>query len=198
MLEIRFHGRGGQGTVLASIALAKAFFQAGYWVQTFPVFGSERRGAPVEAYLRLDESKIYVRSNVYEPDNVVVQDLRLLQLVDVTKGLKKGGWILLNASELPADTERFKGFKLACVDASRIAGEHGLGAKTQPITNTAMMGAFARVFGTPPLEAVTSAIRAEMPAKIEANMAAAGAAYGAVEFFGLIGSEKSAAAEVAV
>ncbi len=81
MQEIRFHGRGGQGTVLASIALAKAFFQAGKWVQTFPVFGSERRGAPVEAYLRLDDSKIYVRSNVYEPDHVVVQDLRLLQLV---------------------------------------------------------------------------------------------------------------------
>lgn len=186
MLEIRFHGRGGQGTVLASIALAKAFFQAGYWVQTFPVFGSERRGAPVEAYLRLDESKIYVRSNVYEPDHVVVQDLRLLQLVDVTKGLKKGGWILLNAPSLPADSLRFAGYKLACVDASRIAGEHGLGAATQPITNTAMMGAFARVFGMPPLEAVTAAIKGEMPAKITENMAAARDAYDAVELYGLI------------
>ncbi|MFA6366696.1 MAG: 2-oxoacid:acceptor oxidoreductase family protein, partial [Candidatus Hydrogenedentales bacterium] len=141
MQEIRFHGRGGQGTVLASIALAKAFFQAGFWVQTFPVFGSERRGAPVEAYLRLDSSKIYVRSNVYEPDHVVVQDLRLLQLVDVTKGLKKGGWILLNSPGLPDGLERFEGFRLACVDASRIALEQGLGGKTQPITNTAMMGA---------------------------------------------------------
>lgn len=190
MLEIRFHGRGGQGTVLASIALAKAFFRAGYWVQTFPVFGSERRGAPVEAYLRLDNSKIYVRSNVYEPDHVVVQDLRLLQLVDVTRGLKKGGWILLNAPALPENVHRFAGFKLACVDASRIAAGLGLGAATQPITNTAMMGAFARVFGMPPLEAVTAAIGTEMPAKLEANMAAARAAYDEVESHGLIGAAR--------
>lgn len=186
MQEIRFHGRGGQGTVLASIALAKAFFQAGYWVQTFPVFGSERRGAPVEAYLRLDTSKIFVRSNVYEPDHVLVQDARLLRIIDVTKGLKKGGWILLNLPSLPEAPERFAGFRLAWVDASRIAVEHGLGAKTQPITNTAMMGAFARVLGTPPLDAVTYAIEHEMPAKIAENVAAARAAYGEVVLLGLV------------
>jgi len=67
MQEIRFHGRGGQGTVVASILLAKAFFSAGYYVQTFPVFGVERRGAPVEAYLRLDTEKILLRCNVYTP-----------------------------------------------------------------------------------------------------------------------------------
>lgn len=201
MQEIRFHGRGGQGTVLASIALAKAFFQAGFWVQTFPVFGSERRGAPVEAYLRLDSSKIYVRSNVYEPDHVVVQDLRLLQLVDVTKGLKKGGWILLNSPGLPDGLERFEGFRLACVDASRIALEHGLGAKTQPITNTSMMGAFAKLFGTPPLEAVATAIEHEMPVKIAENKAAARAAYDEVRKFGLIDAaflKSAASAEAAV
>lgn len=71
MQEIRFHGRGGQGTVVASILLAKAFFNAGYWVQSFPVFGVERRGAPVEAYLRLDKEKILIRSNVYTPDHVL-------------------------------------------------------------------------------------------------------------------------------
>ena len=190
MLEIRFHGRGGQGTVLASIALAKAFFQADYWVQTFPVFGSERRGAPVEAYLRLDKSKIYVRSNVYEPDHVVVQDLRLLQLVDVTRGLKKGGWILLNSPGLPDEIGRVAPFSLACVDASRIARELGLGAATQPITNTAMLGAFARVFGMPPLEAVTAAITKEMPVKLEANMAAARAAYDAVTIYGPVAALK--------
>lgn len=187
MQEIRFHGRGGQGTVLASIALAKAFFQAGFWVQTFPVFGSERRGAPVEAYLRLDTSKIYVRSNLYEPDNVIVQDSRLLQIVDVTKGLKPGGWILLNSPGLPENIERFRGFKLACVDASRIALEHGLGGKTQPITNTAMMGAFAKLFGMPPLEAVIAAIEREMPAKIDENVSAARAAYDEMKPFGLVG-----------
>ena len=80
MLEIRFHGRGGQGTVVATILLAKAFFQAGYYVQSFPVFGVERRGAPVEAYLRLDEKEIWVRSNVYAPDHVVVLDRTLLEV----------------------------------------------------------------------------------------------------------------------
>ena len=78
MEEIRFHGRGGQGTVVASIILAKAFFKAGYYVQTFPVFGVERRGAPVEAYLRLDRRKIRIRSNIYTPDHVLVQDVKLL------------------------------------------------------------------------------------------------------------------------
>ncbi len=187
MQEIRFHGRGGQGTVLASIALAKAFFRAGYWVQTFPVFGSERRGAPVEAYLRLDTVKIFVRSNVYEPDHVVVQDPRLLEIIDVTKGLKKGGWILLNSPSLPERPDRFTGFRLACVDASRIALEHGLGAKIQPITNTAMLGAFARVFGAPPFDAVAEAIEREMPTKLAENVAAARSAYDEVLMFGLMG-----------
>jgi len=191
MQEIRFHGRGGQGTVLASIALAKAFFTAGYWVQTFPVFGSERRGAPVEAYLRLDKSKIRIRSNVYEPDHVLVQDARLLKIVDVVKGLKKGGWILINSPAIPEGVERLAGFKLACVDASRIAREHGLGARSQPITNTSMMGAFARVMGMPPLEAVVEAIKAEMPTKPEENAAAAREAYDAVTIIGLV-SEKTA------
>ncbi len=190
MKEFRFHGRGGQGTVLASIALAKAFFQAGYWVQTFPVFGSERRGAPVEAYLRLETTKIYLRSNIYEPDHVIVQDARLINLVDVTKGLKSGGWILLNAPGLPADLAPFQGFKLACVDAAHIALEHGLGAKNQPITNTAMMGAFARLFSNPPLESVVEAIESEMPIKISENVAAARAAYEAVVLHGQVnGSE---------
>ncbi len=189
MQEIRFHGRGGQGTVLASIAFAKAFFRAGYWVQTFPVFGSERRGAPVEAYIRIDTAKIFVRSNVYTPDHVVVQDPRLLNIIDVTKGLKPGGWVLLNSPGMPADSGRFAGFRLACVDASRIALEHGLGGRTQPITNTAMMGAFARVLGTPPIEVVVGEILREMPAKKEENAEAARAAFGEVVMFGLVGAE---------
>lgn len=198
MQEIRFHGRGGQGTVLASIALAKAFFAAGYWVQTFPVFGSERRGAPVEAYLRLDDAKIYVRSNVYAPDHVVVQDARLLKVVDVTKGLKPGGWILLNAPGLPEELARFKGFRLACVDASRIALGHGLGGKTQPITNTSMMGAFARLFEAPPLDKVAAAIEREMPIKLAENVAAAREAYAELRQFGLVDDAMIAAAAASI
>jgi pyruvate ferredoxin oxidoreductase gamma subunit/2-oxoisovalerate ferredoxin oxidoreductase gamma subunit len=186
MQEIRFHGRGGQGTVLAAIALAKAFFAAGYQVQTFPVFGSERRGAPVEAYLRLDQGKILVRSNVYAPDHVVVLDHHLLGLVGVTQGLKPGGWVLLNAPDLPKDLAPFEGYRLAWVDAGAVALRHGLGTRTQPIVNTAMMGALARMLGTLPLTAVTAAIRTEMTRKTEPNVAAAEDAYAAVKLAGRV------------
>lgn len=184
MLEIRFHGRGGQGTVVATILLSKAFFQAGYQVQSFPFFGVERRGAPVEAYLRLDDKKILLRTNVTAPDHVVVQDQTLLQSIDVTRGLKPGGWLLLNSPEAPADPGRFRGLRLACVDATRIALEHQLGTRTHPIVNTAMMGAFARMLGTPPMEAVCNAIRDEVPSEPEANIAAARKAYEEVILIG--------------
>ncbi|MFP4308477.1 MAG: 2-oxoacid:acceptor oxidoreductase family protein [Desulfococcaceae bacterium] len=180
MREIRFHGRGGQGTVVASVVLAKAFFRAGYFVQTFPVFGVERRGAPVEAYLRLDDRKIRVRSNVYTPDHVVVQDPRLLDTVDVTQGLKPDGWILLNAAERPGDP-RFGDFRVAVVNAARIALENRLGSRTQPIINTAMLGAFARVLEAPSIADVEAAIVEEIPVKPEANCRAARMAYDAVD-----------------
>lgn len=181
MLEIRFHGRGGQGTVVATILLAKAFFQAGYYVQSFPVFGVERRGAPVEAYLRLDEKEIWVRSNVYTPDHVVVLDRTLLQNVDVLQGLKPGGWILINVPAPPPDLGRFSGFRLAFVDATRIALHHQLGTRTHPIANTAVLGAFARVLGMPPLEAIVRAIEEEVPRKTEENVQAAEEAYERVQ-----------------
>jgi len=184
MLEIRFHGRGGQGTVVATILLSQAFFQAGYQVQSFPFFGVERRGAPVEAYLRLDAKKILLRTNVTAPDHVVVQDQTLLQSIDVTRGLKPGGWILLNSPEAAADPVRFRGFRLACVDATRIALKHELGTRTHPIVNTAMMGAFASMLRMPPMEAVCNAIREEVPSEPEANIAAAREAYDEVILIG--------------
>ncbi len=183
MQEIRFHGRGGQGTVMAAVILAKAFFKAGYYVQTFPVFGVERRGAPVEAYLRLDRKKILVRSNVYTPDHVVVQDAKLLQTVDVTRGLKPGGWVLLNSREFPG-THDFADFQVAVVDANRIALELGLGTRTQPIINTAVIGAFARILNTPPLDAIGEAIDGEIPVKQKENIEAAERAYQAVRIRG--------------
>lgn len=184
MEEIRFHGRGGQGTVVASIVLAKAFFKAGYYVQTFPVFGVERRGAPVEAYLRLDHRKILVRSNIYTPDHVLVQDTKLLGTVDITRGLKPGGWILLNSAEpLKAlEASAFNGFRVATVDAGSIALAHRLGTRTHPIINTAMVGAFARIMEAPPMAAVEEAIRQEVPVKQEENVAAARQAYADVRF----------------
>ncbi len=185
MQEIRFHGRGGQGTVLASVVLAKAYFKAGYYVQTFPVFGVERRGAPVEAYLRLDDKKILIRSNVYHPDHVLVQDAKLLHTMDITKGLKPGGWILLNMPELSPEFSadpRFSGYRLAVVDASGIAMTRKLGSRTQPIINTAMCGAFARIMESPSLDVLEEIIMQEIPVKKKENSEAAKAAYEAVRF----------------
>ena len=186
MQEIRFHGRGGQGTVVASIILAKAFFSAGYNVQSFPVFGVERRGAPVEAYLRLDTEKILVRCNVYTPDHVVVQDVKLLENVPVTNGLKTGGWILLNSAAPPENLEVFSGFRLAWVDATAIAIQNQLGTRTYPIINTAIIGAFARILKIPPMEMVCDAIRQDIHIQPEQNILACQDAHDRVEIFGLV------------
>ena len=177
MVEIRFHGRGGQGTVVATILLAKAFFRDGYHVQSFPLFGVERRGAPVEAYLRLDRKEILTRTNVYTPDHVVVLDKTLLESIDVTFGLKEGGWILINGPELPAQLNSWSGYKLALVDATHIALNNGLGTRTHPIVNTPMMGGLARVLGMPSMEAISRAIQREVPSKPRANIRAAKMAY---------------------
>jgi pyruvate ferredoxin oxidoreductase gamma subunit/2-oxoisovalerate ferredoxin oxidoreductase gamma subunit len=190
MLEIRFHGRGGQGTVVLSILLAKAFFQAGFQVQSFPFFGVERRGAPVEAYLRLDQKKILARTNVTTPDHVVVQDQTLLQSIDITKGLRPGGWVLLNGTPQSVDLNRFSNQRVAVIDASRIALKHELGSRTHPIVNTAMMGAFARMMEMPPMEAIMAAIREEVPAEPERNIAAAEEAYHDVQFIRNINREE--------
>jgi pyruvate ferredoxin oxidoreductase gamma subunit/2-oxoisovalerate ferredoxin oxidoreductase gamma subunit len=189
MREIRFHGRGGQGTVVASILMAKAFFSAGVYVQSFPLFGVERRGAPVEAYLRLDKNKIHVRSNVYTPDYVVVQDPNLLDIVDVTKGLKPRGWILINSPGLPEILEAFSGYQLAYVDATQIAITHDLGTRTQPIINSAMIGAFARVMDEPPMPLIEKAIKEEIKINPENNFRAAETAFDRVQFYGTVDSK---------
>lgn len=186
MIEIRFHGRGGQGTVVASILMAKAFYRAGWQVQSFPFFGVERRGAPVEAYLRLDENPILVRTNVYTPDHVLVQDSTLLHNIDVTRGMKPGGWILLNSPGTPGNVERYAGFRLAWIDAGRLAARHGLGTRTHPIVNTTMIGAFARVLEIPPMEAIEEAISEEVFIKTGNNIESARDAYREVQKVGLI------------
>jgi 2-oxoacid:acceptor oxidoreductase gamma subunit (pyruvate/2-ketoisovalerate family) len=190
MVEIRFHGRGGQGTVVATILLAKAFFRDGYHVQSFPLFGVERRGAPVEAYLRFDRKEILIRTNVYTPDHVVVLDKTLLESVDVTFGLKPGGWILINGPELPAHLNSWSGYRLAFVDATHIALYNGLGTRTHPIVNTPMMGALARVLGMPSMEAISKAIQREVPSKPKANRRAAEMAYEQVQLVGPVGEVK--------
>ena len=138
MIEIRIHGRGGQGAVIASQILAQAAFQSGMHVQAFPSFGSERRGAPVTAFLRLDQTPIRLHSEIYRPDGVIVLDPSFLslQLVDVCAGLKAGGWILINTPKAPDAFSGMEAFRVATVDASGIARSHGLGSATAPIVNT--------------------------------------------------------------
>jgi pyruvate ferredoxin oxidoreductase gamma subunit/2-oxoisovalerate ferredoxin oxidoreductase gamma subunit len=182
MVEIRFHGRGGGGTVVLATLLAKAFFQAGYQVQSFPFFGVERRGAPVESYLRLDSKKILARTNVTAPDHVVVQDQTLMEDIDVTKGLKPGGWILMNCSSSPSDLKLFEQYKVAIVDATGIALKYRIGSQTHPIVNTSMIGAFARMMEAPPLDIIAQVIRKEVLLDPERNVAAAEEAYGEVRF----------------
>jgi pyruvate ferredoxin oxidoreductase gamma subunit/2-oxoisovalerate ferredoxin oxidoreductase gamma subunit len=175
MIEVRIHGRGGQGAVIASQILAEAAFLEGMHVQAFPSFGSERRGAPVTAFLRLDRSPILVRSEVYRPDGVIVLDQGFisLNLVNVFAGLKPGGWILINTSKAPAEFPGLEAFSVATVDASGIARNHHLGTATAPIVNTVIVGAASELVGITNMDSLASAIRHSVPVKLEANVAAA-------------------------
>jgi 2-oxoacid:acceptor oxidoreductase gamma subunit (pyruvate/2-ketoisovalerate family) len=174
MREIRFHGRGGQGTVIASHLLAVALFREGKQVQAFPAFGVERRGAPVTAFLRLSDEPILLRCEIREPDDLVVLDPTLITATDLTAGLKPGGGILINSASPPeryADLHRL--FKVATVDASAIAARHSLGSRTQPIVNTAILGAFAAWSALVELESICEAIRETVSKRPDVNIAAA-------------------------
>jgi 2-oxoacid:acceptor oxidoreductase gamma subunit (pyruvate/2-ketoisovalerate family) len=177
MIEIRFHGRGGQGAVVASKLLASALFKEGKSVQSFPAFGVERRGAPVMAFLRIDDHPIKLRTNVYQPDHVVVLDPTLIEVIDVTSGLKPTGWIIVNSEHHPSAFTRFAPFCVATVDASKIALENRLGSRTQPIVNTAILGAFSRVTGLVSIASVVESIEESVPTKREENTRAALEAY---------------------
>jgi 2-oxoacid:acceptor oxidoreductase gamma subunit (pyruvate/2-ketoisovalerate family) len=181
MLEIRTHGRGGQGAVVASEILAAAFFKEDKYVQSFPTFGVERRGAPVAAFTRVDEKTILLRCEVYEPDHVMILGETLVESVDVTAGLKDGGWIIIN-SELPPSEFKFPDkFRVATVDASGIAVNHKLGTKTSPIVNTSILGAFCKVTGLVDLKSVAESIRDYIPVKADDNIAAAKDAFESVQ-----------------
>ncbi len=181
MLEIRVHGRGGQGAVVASKALAVAVLNEGKYVQSFPEFGVERRGAPVFAFTRIDDKEIFVRSKVYNPHHVLVLDPSLLEAIDVTEGLEKGGWIVINTKKNPGDFPRLvKDYKVATVDAYTIAVKHKLGPKTAPIVNTAILGAFVKVTRVVKLESLLKAIKEIVPIKPEDNAGAAQEAHDSV------------------
>jgi len=182
MIEVRFHGRGGQGAVVASKVLAVACFHEGFYVQSFPAFGVERRGAPVMAFLRLDQKPIQLRVNIYQPDHIVVLDPTLIDAVDVTSGLKTNGWILINSGHSPEAFQHLKDFRIATVDATGIAIRNGLGSRTNPIVNTAILGAFSKLTGLVGIDAVALSIREELTIKKDENAKAAREAYNEVKY----------------
>ena len=144
MIEIRWHGRGGQGAKTASQLLADAAFMSGKYIQSFPEYGPERSGAPITAYNRISDERCNIHSNIYEPDYVVVVDETLLESVDVTRGLKKEGAIVINsakkASELRGLLRGYEG-RVYTIDAGTISRKH-LGGY---FPNTTMLAAIVAV-----------------------------------------------------
>jgi 2-oxoacid:acceptor oxidoreductase gamma subunit (pyruvate/2-ketoisovalerate family) len=156
--EIRIHGRGGQGSVTAAEVLAHAAFFEGKWVQAFPYFGAERRGAPVKAFARISSEPLLVHSQVYNPDYVIVLDPYIYKVVDVTEGMKKGGVIVLNTKRKPEEIG-LKGWHVATVDATGIALELNLLVAGLPVVNTSILGAFAKATGEIRLDSVLKAVK---------------------------------------
>ena len=178
LVEIRWHGRGGQGAKTASLLLADAAFNTGMYIQGFPEYGPERMGAPITAYNRISDEKITIHSNIYEPDFVVVVDDSLLECVDVTKGLKKEGAIVINTTKTPEEVKPLlKGYegKVCTIDARTISMET-LG---KYFPNTPMLAAIVKVSEIMPeedfLNDMTESFKhkfAKKPEVIEPNMEA--------------------------
>lgn len=145
-VEIRWHGRGGQGTKTAALLLADAAFNTGKYVQGFPEYGPERMGAPITAYDRISDERIRVHSNIYEPNFVVVVDETLLASINVTSGLKEGGAVVINTEKSPEQVRPLlNGYegKICTIDARKIS-EESLG---KYFPNTPMLGAVVKVSG---------------------------------------------------
>ena len=145
MIEIRFHGRGGQGAVTSAELMAQTAIGSGKFAQAFPSFGPERRGAPVTAFLRISDTPIRVREKVYAPNVVVVLDPSIMNVTKIDAGLKDDGTLIVNSAKPAAELRRAFGFKqkIATIDALRIALEE----LKVPITNTVMMGALSKAAG---------------------------------------------------
>ena len=144
MIEIRWHGRGGQGAKTASLLLADTAFNTGKYIQGFPEYGPERMGAPITAYNRISDTPIRIHSNIYEPDYVVVVDDSLIGSVDVTSGLKDNGAIIINTNEdIDSLREKLNGFsgKIYTIDASKISLE----CLKANFPNTAMLAAVVNI-----------------------------------------------------
>lgn len=184
MLQVRIHGRGGQGAVTTAELLAAAAFTEDKHAQAFPSFGSERMGAPVMSFCRIDSRPIRTREPVTEPDALIIGDPTLLHQADLFSGLTANGYLLINSArtfaELGLDelAARHHRDRMLVVPASQLALTH-LG---RPLPGTALLGGFAALTGAVSLDAVTTAIRARFSGKVaEGNIAVARAAFDFVE-----------------
>jgi pyruvate ferredoxin oxidoreductase gamma subunit len=175
MIEVRWHGRGGQGAVTSVELLAVAAIGVGKYAQGFPSFGPERRGAPVAAFSRIDEKKIKVRSGIYQPDVVVVLDSSLIGLVNVTEGLKPNGILIVNTPKSPEEVKKELTFSgtTATVDATGIARKE-MGV---PIANTTMLGALLKMIGIMDLDAMKEPVEHRFGRIAQKNLAAMKRAY---------------------
>lgn len=180
MFQVRIHGRGGQGVVTAAELLSVAAFLEDKHSQAFPMFGSERTGAPVVAFCRFSDQPIRLREPIVEPDALIVQDPTLLHQVDLFDGVGRDSYVLINTSrsleELGIDEflRSFRAERVLTVPATELAREH----VGRPLPNAALLGAFAALTGTLSIDSVTAAIRDRFSGRIaEGNVAAAEAAY---------------------
>ncbi|HEX2358483.1 MAG TPA: 2-oxoacid:acceptor oxidoreductase family protein [Solirubrobacterales bacterium] len=176
MFQIRIHGRGGQGVVTAAELLSIAAFEEGQHAHAFPTFGSERTGAPVTSFCRIDQSPIRSREPISAPDALIVQDPTLLHQVDLFAGLGDDGYVLINSTRSFGDlgleefARRFRPERLLTVPATDIAREH-LG---RPLPNTVLLGGFSSLSGAVSIDSVAKAIRAKFKGSVaDANVVAA-------------------------
>lgn len=187
MVEIRWHGRGGQGVVTAGEILAEAAMEEGKYFQAFPDYGPERMGAPVKAYTRISDSPIEIHSQITSPDIVVVVDSTLIGLVNVAEGLKDGGIIVLNTSLSPQEAREKLGLvnrpiRVFTVDASQIAIKHF----GRNIPNTPMLGALVKATGLVSLDSIIHLTKERLGTKVteeivQANVQAIKEAYESVK-----------------
>jgi len=160
MLEIRWHGRGGHGIVVASHILGEMVLTKGLYSLSIPLFGAERRGAPVMVVTRIDEKPILKRSTETNPDVVIITDRRLMNMVDVLSGLKEKGLIVINADRIDDELAKyFKGFKVSHVDAVSISEKHGLKVGGLPVISIPLLGAFIKATNIVDIEDGMNALR---------------------------------------
>jgi len=183
LVEIIFHGRGGQGSVTAANLLVAAALKDGNkGVQAFPFFGAERRGAPVRAFARISGDEIHLRSEIYNPDIVIVLDESIMDIVDVLKGLKKDGTILINTRKNPKEFDFSKKFNVATVDATGIALKHEILVGGIPVVNTPILGAIPKILNRVTLKSIQTVVKGKWKAELASiNVKATQDAFDGVE-----------------